>query len=211
MDDAALFALIATERRRAADFFAGLTGEQLATPSLCGAWTVQQVLAHLTAPFSVTALGAIGGIIRHRGFDGFNAALAQRLGERGRDDLVRTLRDNAEHRFTPPGNGAEAPLSDLALHTRDAARPLGLDFQVGPEAWRPVLDFLVSPRSRRAFVPRGRVDGLHLQAPDVGWSSGVGDEVTGPAEALALVLAGRGSALVDLSGDGVPVLRARLA
>jgi hypothetical protein len=35
--------------------------------------------------------------------------------------------------------------------------------------------------------------------------------VAGPSEALALAAAGRAVALDDLTGDGVPILRARLA
>jgi hypothetical protein len=35
--------------------------------------------------------------------------------------------------------------------------------------------------------------------------------VTGPGEALALAMTGRPVALADLEGDGVPVLRHRLA
>lgn len=206
-----VFALVATERRRAADFFADLDEAQLATPSLCGAWTVKEVLAHLTAPFSVSMTGAFLGVLRHRlSFDRYNAALAQELGTRPTAELLAALRENATSRFTPPGLGPEAPLTDLAVHTRDAARPLGLPHQVSADAWRVVLTFLVSPKAQRSFVPKSRLSGLRLVVTDLDGAHGAGAEVRGTAEALALILTGRMAALDDLSGPGVDLLRSRL-
>jgi hypothetical protein len=59
-------------------------------------------------------------------------------------------------------------------------------------------------------MPKGRIDGLTLSATDLDWSWGTGAGVAGPAEALAMAVAGRSSALDDLTGDGVAVLRSRL-
>jgi hypothetical protein len=53
------FALIATERRALADLVDGLDEQQLATPSLCGAWTVQDV-AEVTGPAASLALAVSG-------------------------------------------------------------------------------------------------------------------------------------------------------
>jgi uncharacterized protein (TIGR03083 family) len=39
--------LTATERLAFVDLLEGLTPEQWATPSLCSAWTVQEVAAHV--------------------------------------------------------------------------------------------------------------------------------------------------------------------
>ena len=47
-------------------------------------------------------------------------------------------------------------------------------------------------------------------ATDVDWTSGDGDEVTGPGEALLMAVAGRPHALSDLGGDGLPTLRKRI-
>ncbi len=110
----------------------------------------------------------------------------------------------------PPGTGPAAPLTDLAVHTRDVARPLGPATTASASAWRAVLDFLVSARASRGFVRRGRLEGLHLRATDLDWSAGEGPEVTGRGEALALAMTGRVVALTDLSGDGAAVLRGRL-
>ena len=42
-----VYEMIVTERRHMADLFAGLTEDQLAERSLCDAWTMHEVAAHL--------------------------------------------------------------------------------------------------------------------------------------------------------------------
>jgi hypothetical protein len=50
---------------------------------------------------------------------------------------------------------------------------------------------------------------LRFVATDLGWSSGLGPEVRGPAEALMLAIAGRKVVLAELVGDGVAALAGR--
>lgn len=57
---------------------------------------------------------------------------------------------------------------------------------------------------------QGSVKGLRLVATDVDWTAGNGPEVTRPGEALPMAAAGRGEALDDLSGDGLPTLHNRV-
>jgi hypothetical protein len=52
---------------------------------------------------------------------------------------------------------------------------------------------------------------LRFAATDVSWSRGEGPEVKGTGEAIVMAIAGRSAALDDLSGDGVGLLRTRLA
>jgi hypothetical protein len=99
-------------------------------------------------------------------------------------------------------------LTDGCVHLRDCARPLGLTDDVEPGDWRLVLDWL--PRGVPGLVPRKRVAELTLRATDQDWTWGSGAEVSGPSEALAMAVAGRAVALDDLTGPGVPTLRARL-
>ena len=206
-----MFGLVAVERRRAAELFESLDEAQLATPTLCGEWTVRDMLGHLVVPFSLGMPRLAAGMLKARGrFDVFNSRAARELARKPVPDLVEALRRNAESRFTPPAHPPEAPLSDVAIHTRDVARPLGLDVSAPPEVWRRALGFLVTGRAHPAFVRRGRLDGLRLRATDQEWSHGDGAEMSGPAEALAMAMAGRTAALDDLTGDGVAVLRGRL-
>lgn len=206
-----VWSLIAVERHRAADFVEHLTDAELAVPSLCGAWRVRDVAGHLTMPFEVGIPALLLGAARAGGLDRFSERRARELGAREPYLLAETLRVHATTRFQPPGTGPGAPLTDLAVHLRDMARPLGLPTTASDDAWRGVLGFLVSRRARLGFVPRGRLDGLLLAATDLGWSHGAGAPVSGPAEAVALAVAGRSAALADLQGDGVEVLRGRLA
>lgn len=206
-----MFDLIARERLRAADMLSSLDEAQLATPSLCGDWTVRDLAGHLVVPFSVGLPGLMLGMVKAGGrFDVFNSRAARELGRKPVPELVETLRRNAASRFTPPGHPPAAPLTDIAVHTRDVARPLGLDVTAPPEVWRHVLDFLVTKRAHPAFVPRGRLNGLTLRATDQEWEHGDGPEVSGPSEALALAVLGRTVALDDVTGDGVATLRGRL-
>jgi hypothetical protein len=59
-------------------------------------------------------------------------------------------------------------------------------------------------------VPRRRGRNLRLVATDLGWSSGRGPTVEGPAEGVLMAIAGRPTALASLSGDGVPLLAERI-
>jgi hypothetical protein len=55
-----------------------------------------------------------------------------------------------------------------------------------------------------------RIQGLKLAAIDLDWSHGSGPEVSGPGQALLLVMTGRAAGLGDLSGGGVGALRDRM-
>ncbi|WP_433726289.1 maleylpyruvate isomerase family mycothiol-dependent enzyme [Actinoplanes sp. CA-051413] len=202
---------IADERRRVADLVESLTPEQLETPSLCGEWTVQQVAGHLLAAIGkpvtpVLPLLARNGFSIHR----TNARLAVLTAEQPAAELARSLRDNAENPFRPPIVGYPGQLTDLQVHGQDMRRPLGLPHGLRLERLRVSLDFLVGGRAV-GFTPKRRLAGLRFEAADLDWSTGAGPLVTGPAEALMLAMTGRGVALSELDGPGVPILRNRLS
>ena len=141
------FAEIADERRGLADLLSGLTAEQRAAPSLCGEWSVLEVVAHL--------VGAAAGEhpevrAHHAGVSAGTSTgrtpgwLVSRRG--GRTTIsIDTLRRRADSRFTPPGAGPEAPLTDLLVHGLDICWPLGLTHPVPAERWRTSLTFLTTP------------------------------------------------------------------
>lgn len=54
-----------------------------------------------------------------------------------------------------------------------------------------------------------RIAGLRLRATDADWSTGGGPEASGVLLSLVLPMAGRKTALADLSGPGVGQLAAR--
>jgi uncharacterized protein (TIGR03083 family) len=201
---------LAEERRALADFLDTLDDEAWNTPSLCEGWTVKDVVGHLTMPFNVSLPKLI---VKMAGagfnFDKANDKLSRQRGATiAPRDLAANLRANAEHPFTPPGAGPEAPLSDTVIHGGDIRRPLHAPHVVAEERARIVLGMLTSGKAR-GFVGKGRLDGLRFEATDVDWTSGTGALVRGPAEALIMAISGRAAAFADLDGDGVAVLRSR--
>lgn len=208
-----MYAVATANRLLAAEMFAGLTEEQWRTPSLCGGWTVREVAAHLVPPeHGVSLVFLAGQVIRYRGdLDRMADETARREARRPTEEIVRLLRERAGARLKPPVTGAAGPMSDTAIHLRDAARPLGLDVGPPPSSWEPVLDFLVSKPAARGFVPAQRLAGLRLAATDGPWSWGSGAEVTGAGEAVAMAVAGRPVALSELDGPGVEILAERLS
>ncbi|RPA58535.1 maleylpyruvate isomerase family mycothiol-dependent enzyme [Gordonia oryzae] len=204
MDDEQIFAEIADERRRLADQLSSLTDDQWATPSLCEGWTCRDVVAHLVMQLVVSTPTIVLAMIRTFGdFDKANIAVTAKVAQQY-DNLTAVLRDKADKRFTPPGNGPRAPLSDLVIHGADIRRPLGLPSTTDPDRRRTVLDFLVTPKASRGFTDG--VAPVRWVATDLDWTFGDGPEVRGPAESLMLVMTGRDIALADLTGDGVATL-----
>ena len=70
-----------------------------------------------------------------------------------------------------------------------------------------VADFF--KKSNMLIGTKKRVEGVTLRATDAAWTYGSGPEVTGPAIALLMAMTGRSTALDDLSGEGVAILRQR--
>jgi uncharacterized protein (TIGR03083 family) len=208
-----VFGKISVQRLRVADMLSGLDDTQWGAKSLCAGWTNKHVVAHLTMPFTVSMPKLMLSMVKRR-FD-FNRVADDfartAASQRSPQELTATLRANADHRFTPPGLGPEAPLTDIVVHGLDIAVPLGLDLAVDDEAVVDVLNFLVSKKATRGFVPKDRVPDLRFESTTVAWSSGQGPLVAGPATALSLAITGRTSALEQLSGDGLAEFTRRVA
>jgi len=205
-----LLAMIADERRRVAALVETLTEQQLATPSLCGQWTVKDVAGHLLAAVAAPRRLLVQLLIRsglrvHRA----NAEAARIMARRPARELAAGLRDNAENPFRPPVVGHIGQLTDLLVHGLDMRRPLGVGADVPADRLVTALDFLVAGPAV-GFVPRRRRAGLRFEAPDLGWGRGQGPVVRAPAEDLMLALTGRTIALQALQGDGAPILTSRL-
>lgn len=60
-------------------------------------------------------------------------------------------------------------------------------------------------------LKRKRFDGIRLEATDQDYTSGNGATVSGTSEAILMTMLSRPSALDDLTGDGVSLLRSRMA
>ncbi|WP_420107916.1 maleylpyruvate isomerase family mycothiol-dependent enzyme [Mycolicibacter arupensis] len=187
--------------------------ELWAKPSLCAQWTNHDVLAHLALGYQASPAEMGLAWARHGGsFDRANAALAQRLArQRTPNELLAQL---ATAMSNPRGVGRVFPrrllLGDHVIHELDIRFAAGLESAAGPAQLVAVLTTQV--QLPNPFIPsRTWARGLALRADDIGWTHGAGPGVRGAAAHLASVLAGRPWALRHLSGDGVDLLRKRLA
>jgi uncharacterized protein (TIGR03083 family) len=197
-----LLPLIAEQRLVLADVLESLTSRQWNHQSLCDRWTNRQVAAHVSMGFNVSMPSFAVRMIKAKG--NFNAATdtyARSAAAGSTAELIDCIRRNANHRFKPPGNGFEAPLTDVVLHTIDICRPLGLTVRVNPSAWPTILEFLVSRKAQKFFGTDH--SGLAFAATDLGWSHGSGPSVSGPVEDIALVFGKRRIDVRNLTGDGL--------
>ncbi|MEV4625787.1 maleylpyruvate isomerase family mycothiol-dependent enzyme [Micromonospora sp. NPDC049523] len=205
-----VYDMIVDERRRAADLLAGLTVDQLRSPSLCAGWTMHDIAAHLVTflRFGQAKL-YLGIAATGADLDRVNVTLTRWYAKRSTDVLIDQLRRDALSRTTIPRSGYDPVLADIVLHDLDIRRPLGIPRILSEERLWVAYQHLAAKPSP-GFALGGRLRGLRLVADDAGWDHGTGAAVRGNAEPLVLAMGGRISALDELTGDGVPVLRERL-
>ncbi|MGV9674030.1 maleylpyruvate isomerase family mycothiol-dependent enzyme [Nocardia sp. NPDC003482] len=203
-----LWALIHTERSALAEDLAGLTEPQWAARSLCGEWTVEEVVAHLTAGASNGRVRWLLSVARARfDFDAHNARqVTVHRGATAAETLDR-FRAVVGSTVAPSGHTA-AWLGEVVVHGQDIRRPLGLTREPALEATTAVARFFAS----RDFTVASKraIDGLRLAATDGPFATGTGPLVTGPTLALTMAMAGRRAYCDDLTGPGLPTLRERL-
>jgi uncharacterized protein (TIGR03083 family) len=202
-----IWPVIHAERHSLADDLAGLTAEQWATQSLCSEWNVHEVLAHLLSAAKMTP-PKFSLRFAAAGFS-FNRFAAKQVAIEGAGGPAATLaafRD-AEPRETAPPGPKETWLGEAFVHGEDIRRPLGIPHAYPlPEVARAIAFY---SRSNAIIGGKTRVSGVTLKATDTDFSVGSGPLVEGPAISLLLAASGRKSALDDLSGPGVDVLRSR--
>lgn len=200
----------ARNRRALADLVESLDAEQLAAPSLCSAWDVRTVAGHVASVLTMSLPGLLLAMVRARGdVDRAIDQVARRVAERPVPEIVATLRDRADSRFSPPGTGPHGPMTDSLVHTADIAVPLGIPYDPDPADVRLGLDFVVG-RTADGFTTRRRLEGLRFVADDAGFAHGEGAEISGRGIDLLVAACGRPAVLDRLTGPGVEVLRDRL-
>jgi uncharacterized protein (TIGR03083 family) len=202
-----IWTTIAAERGALADDLANLAPAQWDTPSLCGEWTVRDIVAHMSATAALNPATFFVNMAK-AGFNFDRFANGQIAKHRGPDPAAtlnefRGLRDSTS---APPGPKTSW-LGEVVVHGEDVRRPLGIRHTYAPEAVRQVIDFYKG--SNMLIGSKKRIDGLALAATDDDWQHGQGERVEGPLLSLLLAMTGRGAACDDLAGPGVQILRDR--
>ncbi len=198
------------QRLVVADLLAGLTPAQLATQSLCDAWTVRDVGAHLSLATTATLREGMRAMVRGRG--AFDAVIREATLERGRrspERIVADLREIHGSRKLALGTMWRDPLIDVLVHAQDIARPLGIDLPTPLDPAREATEWAWVRRF--PFWPARRWKGLRLVATDVDWARGEGPEVRAPIQSLLLLSTGRAAGLRGTAGPGADQARARMS
>ena len=204
-----LWPAIHAERSALAADLAALDDQAWSSPSLCSEWTVEEVVAHLTAAavtgrmrWLVSMVGARFDPARHN-----RRRLDEQLGPTPAATLDR-FREAIDSRIAPSGD-MPAWLGEVVVHAEDIRRPLGLHRDVPQEPLTEVAEFYAS---RDFAVPSATlVEDLRLEATDGPFRAGHGDLVTGPTLSLVMAMAGRVPHTRDLDGAGLEVLIERAA
>jgi uncharacterized protein (TIGR03083 family) len=181
---------VAGERTDLADLLAGLPEEDWDRPTLCAGWRVRELVAHITMPYRLSTPGFLLGMIRARGnFDRLADRRArQDAAELTAVELTECLRRNVNHPWKPPGGGYAGALSHDVIHGLDITVALGIDRQVPADRLHHILDDL-KPRQLKYFGVD--LTGVRLRATDLDWTHGTGEDLSGKAQDLLLVLCGR--------------------
>ncbi len=200
-----LWSMTHAERTALAEDLAALDDAQWAAPSLCGKWSVREVVAHLSAAASVGRIRWFRSILGARfDFDLHNQRrLAEHLGA-SPDETLAEFRRIIPSTTAPMGPIA-AWLGEVVVHSADIRRPLGIDRSPPVDTVTEVARFYAS---RDFAVPsRTAIKGLRLEATDGAFTTGEGPMVRGTTLALTMAMAGRAAFCDDLEGDGVALLR----
>ncbi|MFE7419421.1 maleylpyruvate isomerase family mycothiol-dependent enzyme [Rhodococcus sp. NPDC057529] len=207
MDD--VWSMVHAERAALIDDLVDLDSERWNEPSLCGEWTVHDVVAHLVDTARTTRLGFVVGLARARfDFDRLNARGVERERGASPQETLERLRRVALRTSTPPAP-LDSRLVEEVVHGEDIRRPLGLTRSYPAEAV--VRSLRLQTRTPASFGgAKELVARVRLTAVDADISIGDGPDVRGTALSLLLAVSGRRVALDDLDGPGVGTLAVAL-
>ncbi len=202
-----VWSAIHAERACLAEDLLQLDEHQWAVPSLCGRWSVEEVVAHLTAAASTGRFRWLRSMVAA----GFDADLhnARRLAEyRGATPAATLDRYRAAITSTTAASGHMAAwLGEVVVHAQDIRRPLGIGRTPPIDALTAVAIFY----AHRNFTVASKTAaaGLRLEATDGPFRHGTGPLVRGATVALTMAMAGREAYCHDLDGPGAATLHDR--
>jgi uncharacterized protein (TIGR03083 family) len=207
--------LVEVERTTLADFLETLSPEEWQVQSLCEAWNVREVAAHVAWGNTVPIWHTVRAVAK----DGFranraNARLAKEWGRNEPEVIIARLREVAANQRLTPGTKPIDALGDMLCHDLDIREPLGRQRQMPVEAF----GLTMSRFARIGFPialaygrnPKATAKGLRLVADNLNWSIGDGPEVHASGSALLRAISGRAVARDELAGPGADPFYSRL-
>ena len=208
--------LLADQIEELATFADSLTDSQWDSPSLCAGWKVRDVISHMTvggiySPVSILTKGPKYKFSIPTMSDVFSREWGATHSGPELAREFRRVRIDHPKKFTI---GTVTPTKDVLVdhitHEQDMRIPLDLPrpTPVPEERMLVALDRLPHIGS---YGPKKNAAGLRLEATDYDWSYGEGLLVRGPALSIIIAIGGRPKGLDSLEGDGVEVLRSRIA
>lgn len=200
--------LARAERADLAAFLAALTPEQWLAPTLCPAWRVRDVVAHVISydDLDMRSLLTVAAQARFR-LSRINATALARYGSHSPQQLLALLTDHRQPRGVPAVLGGRVGLVETLIHHQDIRRALAQPRLIPAQRLLPALRIaLIAPDIAGPW----RIRGIRLVATDLRFSAGVGPEARGAAEALLMAIAGRRDAVSELSGPGQRKLARRI-
>jgi uncharacterized protein (TIGR03083 family) len=198
---------IHAERAAMADTLSELSGDQWAAPSWCGQWTVHMTAAHILVAAEQTPGRFYLQLVRAgMRFNTYAQQSARALAALEPSDLVARLRARTTT-TNRPAAPVIAMLGEIVTHGADIRMPLGLEHRPDDAALLAVADNY--SRTNLLIGAKRRITGLQLTATDVDWSTGTGQQATGPLLFLILAMSGRRQACPNLTGEGVTALASR--
>ncbi|MGF6835191.1 uncharacterized protein (TIGR03083 family) [Paenarthrobacter sp. TE4293] len=198
------------ERRALIQDLEPLHPAQWTTPSLCPAWDVHDVLAHVIDSAKTTRLNFVRRMIASRmDFDRDNAVGVEREKTIDPGSTLNQLKAVFSRTSGPPA-GLASRLVEAFVHGEDIRRPLGIRRHYPAVHVATALDYQLRTTTRMGGG-KEIAAGWRLVATDTHFEHGDGPAVEGPAIALLLAVSGRPVAEKELSGPGATVFRQRLS
>jgi uncharacterized protein (TIGR03083 family) len=199
MDRTDIWLAIDAERASVADMLESLSETEWTCPSLCEGWMVRDVAAHLTLAPYITVGVALKAVVKAKGnFNRMVHLTAKKQAALPPDELVSLLRGAVGSRRLAPGQKLKDALMDVHVHAQDIAIPLGRQHAMAPVVAIASADHLW--QMGFPFHARKKLRGHRLVATDAEWTVGEGAEITGPIDALVMLLAGRTATIPRLTG-----------
>jgi uncharacterized protein (TIGR03083 family) len=171
-----------------ADLLESAPPETWDAPSLCEAWQVRHLVAHVTMPVRMTPEQFGAEMAAARGdFGVMSDSVAGRDASLPVADHLAALRSPVLHAWQPPG-GATGALSHAVIHSLDVTVALDRPPVAPVEARVAVLDQLTAVNGSHFGLD---LTGVRLAATDTDWSWGSGETVQADSGALVSLLGGR--------------------